>query len=1079
MRERPRWADAVLAQRARAQWPLLSAVLATLIACSSLVGVTALLRTDGQHRALAAAVFNAAGGEGVGSPDLVTASVKVLAPDPGAPEGTKALVADATSAMVDAVRPYAATTSVWAASPMMYLSGDPVRQGYLLDADSALAHGQVVSGRWPAATSVGSPLEVAIPTTTATALGLAVGSSVRLSDSAPHADNPRPDGVDLVVVGIFVPDATTAWTRDVLGGAGYAGAATQLPVYGPFLVAPGAVVGADRPVGQLSVVVDSPLSGDPGALPNVVRSIGGLRGRLSSVIGSRLDSVDVRSDLGAMLAQDRAEQNRTAAIVLVVVLLILALGVAALGLVGRLVVQRRETETAMLIDRGASRAQLAAAAGLEALALAALATGVAAPLALAVYRGLVSAAPLGSAWRAAGGLGAPALGWPVVIAVAVGAVVPATALVAIGLRGAPARRGRRRGRVFARSGADLLVVAVAVLGYVQLRAHRIGTGAIDPILVVAPVLCIVAGALLVLRLLPIISRVAEARARRGRGFIFPLAGWQVARGRATSGAFLLVLAAAATAFGLVFLGTWHVSQGDQADAAVGADLVVGQAGASDTGARLAEATGGVVVPVTDRKVTLGSRPGGAQLLGLDTTKAAQVMRGRLPDGESWTSVTAGLAPQEPTAALTITGGGTGAVRLTIDGRVGGASLDTELTSPAHLLVTPTVIVSDDAGNLVTVEGTPVTIDGTPHDVSLPIANQDPVLNEHWRVIAIDLTLGMVIDGGLRDGSDGFMTADVSVHVAGAEASPGQWFSKVIGVPPRIQVQSTTRDGTTVSATLSATIFALAFSDEHLMLLGFPPVDEFPVVVSDALASNLGLAAGDQLSITSGEATVTGRILRSVPYVPGAPGGLAILADYDALGRALLTQGSDGPITDAWWVGNPSEGASARVVDAGLVPVETRAAATTALRDGPLRVALRVALGVLVGAALVLAIAGTAAHAASIAQTRATEVARLRGIGVSRRALFVTGLLQHGAVTTAAVVTGGLLGAFLAWLIGPLLIVGVGGLPSVPAAMVEWRWTLLVGVLAGLVLGGVAVDIPALRALVRRDAALGIRMGDGS
>lgn len=1072
---RPR-AGAFLAHRARAQWPLLAAVFATLVACSSLVGVSALLLTEGQHRALAAAVADADGVEGSGSPDLVTALMALHPTEEGAPEGTSALVAAVTSAMTDAVRPYSATTSVWASSPMMFLRGAEVRQGYLLDADSATAHGNLTAGRWPAEAPAGSPLEVAIPAATAAELALSVGRTVQLSISAPRAEAPPRDGVDVVVVGIFTPDGTSSWTRDVLAGDGYRAVSNGVPAYGPFLVAPRTLIDADRPIARVSVVLDPTLSGDPDGLPGVVRSVEGLKDQFAQVVGERLESGTVSSDLGGMLARDRAEQNLTAAIVLVVVVLVLAIGFATLGLVGRLVVQRRATETEMLIDRGASRAQLAGRAAVEALALAVLAAAVAAPLALAAYRGLVALPPLGPSWRGAAELGAPTLGWAVVAAVVLGAVAPSAALVGVALRGGSARRGRRAARAFARSGADLLLLAVAVLGYFQLRAHRIGTGAIDPILVVAPVLCLVAGAVLALRALPVIARVAEVRARRGTGLVLPLAGWQVARGRATSGAFLMVLAASAAAFGVVFLGTWHASQGDQADASVGTDLAVGEAGVVDTDARLAEVTGGVVVPVTKRGITLGSRPGGAELVALDTTRAAEVMRGRLPDGETWASRTEGLAPEAPAAALTVTGGGTGVIRLTFNGEVGGTTPDTRLPIPAHVFVTPTVILVDDWGNRVALAGPTVALDGTPREVAVPAQVQEPLPQGTWRVIAIDLELGLLVDGGLRPEYNSVIAARISIDIAGADARPGQWYAVAVGQEPVIQPLSTKNDGTTVTAIVGASVFGLGWTPAHLMLLSFKPADSFPVLVSHELARDLDLSPGDSLGVTTGAATVTATVAGSVPFVPGTPHGVVVLADSDALGRALLAAGSLAPITDVWWVGSPEAGTEAEVATLGLGPVETPDAFASDLRDGPLRVALRVALALLIGAALVLAVVGTAAHAAAVAETRATEIARLRGIGVSRRALFATGVLQHAAVTVVAVAVGGMLGALLAWIIGPLLVVGQGGLPAVPYALVVWPLAALGGTLLALVAGGTAVGIPAVRALVGRDAALGLRMG---
>ena len=45
----------------------------------------------------------------------------------------------------------------------------------------------------------------------------------------------------------------------------------------------------------------------------------------------------------------------------------------------------------------------------------------------------------------------------------------------------------------------------------------------------------------------------------------------------------------------------------------------------------------------------------------------------------------------------------------------------------------------------------------------------------------------------------------------------------------------------------------------------------------------------------------------VPTVPSAPGQLAVLADVDALSRALIDGGRLDPVVDAWWVGRPAAG----------------------------------------------------------------------------------------------------------------------------------------------------------------------------
>ncbi|MZD09345.1 hypothetical protein GTW43_30325, partial [Streptomyces sp. SID5785] len=85
-----------------------------------------------------------------------------------------------------------------------------------------------------------------------------------------------------------------------------------------------------------------------------------------------------------------------------------------------------------------------------------------------------------------------------------------------------------------RAGADVGLLVVAAVAYWQLNQQTSGTGAltsdsggslgIDPLLVVAPALALLAGTVLTLRLLPPVARLAERGAARGRGLATALAG---------------------------------------------------------------------------------------------------------------------------------------------------------------------------------------------------------------------------------------------------------------------------------------------------------------------------------------------------------------------------------------------------------------------------------------------------------------------------------------------------------------------------------------------------------------------------
>ncbi len=231
-------------RRAVVQWPLLLAVLAVMVCSSALVGTSTLLIGSGQTTALAAAAERADGARA--GADLVTVTAGVNDASGTTPPPAAATVAELVPLLRDAAAPFAIHTSVWAASPPMYVPGDVSRRTYLLDADTAEAHATLTQGRWPRATAAGDVIEVVLPRTAAIPLGLGVGSRVSLEASAEQGTSTQ-----LVVVGLADLDGSSAWRRDPIGGAGVS-TSGWLPLYGPCLVAPGSLLAADAPAGFLT-----------------------------------------------------------------------------------------------------------------------------------------------------------------------------------------------------------------------------------------------------------------------------------------------------------------------------------------------------------------------------------------------------------------------------------------------------------------------------------------------------------------------------------------------------------------------------------------------------------------------------------------------------------------------------------------------------------------------------------------------------------------------------------------------------------------------------------------------------------
>ena len=246
-----------------------------------------------------------------------------------------------------------------------------------------------------------------------------------------------------------------------------------------------------------------------------------------------------------------------------------------------LLVERRRRTTESLRLRGATTPQIAGMAFVEALLIALPAVVVAPWLAAVSLRALNYAGPLADI-----GLHVePRVSASAYALAAVAALVCIAALVLPALRAGRTEvvRERRRlplARFAQRTHLDLVLVGLALLGYWQLR-HYHGTlvenrGAleIDPFLVAAPALLLLAGALLSL------PRAADRGARRAlpaldAGPVAALGFWQLARRPQAyaRSVLLLVLAIAIGVFALTSR-TWQRSQVDQAEYATAADVLV-------------------------------------------------------------------------------------------------------------------------------------------------------------------------------------------------------------------------------------------------------------------------------------------------------------------------------------------------------------------------------------------------------------------------------------------------------------------------------------------------------------------------
>jgi hypothetical protein len=1050
-------------------------VWAVVVTCAMLAGLAASLATVGYDHALSAGITTLESSDG--APDVTSVSIAMQDGEDAVAIPADEAVATTARALEDAAHGYATDVSMWAATPMLFIVGDIPRNSYLLDADSAQDHARLVDGRWPTAGSPGgaAPVEVALPVSAAQALNVTPGDRLQLG-TTPRLTEGGPVPLDVVIVGTFTPTDVTAWERDPLHGAGLNSPTDRLRAYGPMLVAPGTLTESTMPIGRLNAISNPHLDGKIAAIPAMTRDTQGLKDSIGDQLGAGVKWVVVRSDLPRAYGDLLTHLRLAIALAVSVLVLTIAVGLLAVSLVAGLMTRRRGLETEVLRERGASAWQLSARATVESAVIVVTAVLVATPLAVFAYRTMAASGVFGAQWSA---VESQPLNGPDVtatlIAALLTAVVCAGILVVAALRPTSRRNRAQRTRaaVFARSGADVMLALIAVVGVIQLRQHTPVPGTTDPILVTVPALCVLAAAALVARALPAVARGAERITRRSKGVAVPLAGWHVARGGAMRGGVLAVAATATATLGLVFVATWTSSQTAQADAATGADIAVHQAGSPADAAAMAADASGNLYPVFERKVVLGTRPDGLTLFAIDTDAARHVVTGRETQTEQWRHAANSLESDAPGEAITVQ---QYPITLTVTGSMVSVTPGAAIP-PVELLATPTASVTTPSGAVVLLTGIPVPLDGKPHSTVLAPDGDSTAVTGETRVDAIDLSIHQVVVGDIFQVSTERAAAQVSLSVEGAQGNVGTWASHGDEGAAQLRPGPAKTTGTGVDAGFTYSIFGISTVGSHLTLAAFPAVEAVPVVLSQDVADELGLAVGDNIDLTVDYTTVTATVAATVPYVPGFVHQGALWSDRGALYRTLLTAGRMGEVTDAWWgSGLAADAADALRAD-GFSPVTSRAEQSVALQEDATQVPLRLAWWLAIAVALLLAVVGAIAHASAEAQQRGLTIARIRAIGVSRRTAYASHMAQHILVTVSSLGAGFAIGLALAFVISPTLVVAQNGSRPVPPAELVVPWGAL-AVAIGLVLViAVGVGIPAARAVVRRSTVAALRAGD--
>ncbi|GLY98744.1 ABC transporter permease [Actinoplanes sp. NBRC 103695] len=1046
---------ALLVRRVRTQWPVLAALLALLAIGATVAGACALLVTRTGEQALESVATK-------GTADEVKATAYTVQV---APARSASVAADTRAVLTEAFAPFPISTSVRASSRTRVLKSAPQANGlpaetYLSGMDGLESRAALVTGRWPRAGA--APVESVLLETTARMLGIRVGQRVLLGQEKAFDGAPA---VEVTVVGTVRPLPATGWERDTLGGIGYevgffSDGSSDQPVlaYGPFIVDLSDLFATASLMDRLEVVAVPDMRGaDVRELNAAVSRLGDADRLLARRLGDRVSIHRVDARLVVTMAQAREQRRVAAAVVVAVAVLGCGLAAAALVLAGRLTSEVRADETALLSALGVSRGQFAAAAGVETAVLAVIAALIAVPASAALHSALTHLPPLAGAGLATG----PVVTATQLAAVAGGALALAVVLAVLTIRPvvAPGER-HRRAELVARSGVDLLLVAFAAIGWWQLAGQPdVATTRTDVVRVAAPALILTAGAALALRVVPPALRGLDRLARRARGLVLPLAAFEAARRpHAVAAGLLVSLACAAGTFGVAFSATWERSQHDQADLAVGTDLraaVTGLASAGD-GPAIAAATGGSVSPAADRGVGIGQWTGGAaqppRLVATDMGRAGDLLRGRLPEGRSWSRVGASLAPRDRVDGVAVPAG----AALTISGTA---------TGDVPILVSPRLVLQDSTTGLrSTCIGDRVLLDGATH--RLP----DCATTAGQQLVAIALPI--TPDPAAELAETATTSVAVTVTMPGPATGPAWTATSTPPFESQLSDPKVTADGSRLTMSAGVQLVSSQAAARTLMASTFGDPGPVPVAIAARVADELGIGRGARLSMPMGITPVPMAVAEIVPEVPAAPGTPAVLADIDTLSRSLILRGDLRYPADAWWVAHPARaGAAERVTALHLGQVTARDATAARLIGSPPRAGVTPALRLLVLVAALLLLADVILHVSSDLRVRAVEVARLRGLGVTRREVRAMLLGQHAGVLLPLLIAGVLVGALATRIVAPPMVRAETGAAPIPAAFGIWPWAAEAAFLGVVVVSCLlALTVVVIAQTRRADAA---------
>lgn len=946
---------------------------------------------------------------------------------------------------------------------------------------------RLTEGRMPSARPAGPEIEVALPVVAARELGLRPGARFTLDNRL------KGPAARVHVTGLYRPADTSApyWQLDELAGRGIV--TVHFTTYGPLLTDPAVLTGGRVSAGPVGWLASADFSGMTTGRIDALRTAMKEGVAMLPSAPALHGSATVAGDLPATLDHVERALFVSRSTLLVVVLQLALLAGCALLLVARLLTADRAAETRLLRARGASRPRVARLAALEALLLAVPAALCAPLLAGPLTRLLAGRGALARIGlhldASVTSVASQGTVWLVSVGVALGCALAVT-LPALATPYAPGRAKPLPGAV--RAGGDLGLLAVAGVAYWQLSRRPAGAVGedlgVDPLLVAAPALALLAGTVLTLRLLPLPARLAEPRASRSRGLSGALAGWQLAR-RPMRGAGPVLLLVLAVALGMLAVGqgsSWERSQDDQADFRAGTQVRVLSNGTEGPGRGAAYAAVPGVRSASPASRTTVSLSGGRQatVLALDTEGAAGtlLMRPDLADVPLRTALS-GLAPKGAAAGVRIPAG---TARLALSASLRGADD----------AATVTATVEDAHGTPYPLTFGELPQDGRPHDLVVDLEAVAGGPAGPLTLTGFHLDLPQPV--GPPERCRLALTALTATDTAGRDRAlplSARWRPSLDGDGPDTAdgaASARPRMAAGAPATVDFTATPLppdmAWLPTAALTLDLRvPQPRVPVVegvATDRYLESTGARIGQRLSVQLGGGSVPVRIARAVRALPTTPSdgadddGGALLLDLASVNRALQAAKGGAVLPNEWWLstepGASSQAAGALRQRPDIDPsrVVVRDEIAERLRDDPFGAGPGNAFAAAAFAAAALTAVGFAVSAAGSLRERSAEFGVLRALGASRRRLARVVLVEHAVLVGTALAVGVLLGAVLARAVIPLVMLTAEATRPLPGVLVVLPPLRVAALLAAV--AAVPLVITAVLALRRVDAVSSLR-----